>query len=252
MYESLLPTTIAREDQPPDLATEIMRLEEELHSRRGELSAMQAEFRNFKMRYARIVGARLAELAEVERAVSAALDGSAADFDAGETEESSRAAGEGSPAGKQGPTALRKLFWSVAKLFHPDHALSEREARRRHTIMIEASRAYDEGDAEGLNLLLGDERLRSHCATSGGDDEAGGSHASDRTGHRRLLDVQEELRTIEFGIKRIRDDALYQLKLKSDAEAAQGRDVLQESAKDIERQIVKARRRLEHFPPFGD
>lgn len=251
MYESLLPITSARADQPPDLAAEIMRLEEELQSRRDELSVMQAEFRAFKMRYARIVGARLAELAEVERAVSAALDGSSTDFDAGETAESSRAAGEGSPAGKQGRTALRKLFWSVAKLFHPDHALSETEARRRHTIMIEASRAYDEGDAEGLNLLLGDERLRSHCATSGGD-EATAPHASNRTERRRLLDVQEELRTIEFGIKRIRDDALYQLKLKSDAEAAQGRDVLRESAKDIERQIVKARRRLEHFPQFGD
>ncbi|MFN2456524.1 MAG: hypothetical protein ABR577_20225, partial [Pyrinomonadaceae bacterium] len=60
-------------------------------------------------------------------------------------------------------TALRKLFWSVARMFHPDHAADEKEARRRHTIMAEASRAYRDGDIESLHTLLGDEQLQFFC-----------------------------------------------------------------------------------------
>ena len=54
---------------PTDPALEVARLEELLEGRRAELSALQENFREFKARYARAVGGRLAELAEVERQI---------------------------------------------------------------------------------------------------------------------------------------------------------------------------------------
>ena len=226
-------------DAPADPALEVERLASLLAGRRAELSALQEEFREFKARYARTVGSRLAELAEVEREVrraEARLFGLEED-EGGDEEEASDFYKPRPPKGKAG---LRKLFWSVARLFHPDHAADESEARRRHAIMAEASRAYRDGDAESLHTLLGDERLQFYCAASARDDEP-----QDLAG--RLLDLKEELRTVEFGIKRVRRDRLYRLMLRAAEESEHGRDALAQMADSVSRKITKARNRLAHL-----
>ena len=242
---SLSLRTSPADNSPPDLAPEVARLETLLDERRAELSALQEEMHRFKVRYTQTVGGRLVELAEVEREIkeaearvlgveaeTAAVDDEGAASGTGQTQHDA----QGVPV----KTALRKLFWSVARMFHPDHAGDEQEALRRHSIMAEASRAYREGDAESLHTLLGDEQLQSYCATARPPDEE--EDLADR-----LLGLKEELRTVEFGLKRLRQDGLYRLKLRADEEAARGRDALAAEAGRIERQIVKARRRLEHL-----
>jgi len=231
------------ENSPLDLAGEIMRLETILVARRSELVLLQEDLRAFKTRYTQIVGSRLAELDELERAIKKAEAHLFGVEDAPEEEASSahNAAEQHGSTVVPIKTALRKLFWSVAKVFHPDHAVDEKEAQRRHTIMAEASRAYTEGDLESLHTLLGDEHLQSYCAGGSGAQDEDENLAS------RLLNLKDELRTIEFGIKRIEQDGLYRLKLSIDEEAAQNRDALAAMAGRIERQIVKARFRLEHI-----
>lgn len=238
--QSLSRHSPAEKNAPVDLAQELVRLESLLAERRVELLALQEELRAFKARYTQIVGSRLAELAEVERAIREAERRTLGtdekdEEDAGTTTDEQQASSV-SPV----KTSLRKLFWTVAKMFHPDHASDEMEARRRHTIMAEASRAYREGDVESLNTLLGDEELRFFCTSAQGYEEEEDLGA-------RLLHIKEELRTVEFGIKRIRQDGLYRLKLSVDEEAARGRDALREQAEQLTRQITKARRRLEHL-----
>ncbi len=231
----------AAQNAPPDLELQISELESLLAMRRAELVALQQELRAFKERYARVVGSRLTELDEVERALKEAearlfnLETKA------ESDVEERAADEMQlSTSASGKTALRKLFWSVARLFHPDHATDEKEAKRRHEVMAEASRAYQEGDVESLNTLLGDEQLQFFCASQGADDPE-----EDLTG--RLLRLKGELSTAEFGIKRIKQDGLYRLKLKVDEDAEGGRDALLAMAENIDRQITKARHRLEHL-----
>ena len=238
MSVHLQPSTVNK--KAPDAAAEAERLAALLEERRAELSALQEEFREFKERYARTVGGRLAELAEVEAEIRRAEARLAGLEEHGEDEEG-RPDFEGTaPSAAPGKGGLRKLFWSVARMFHPDHASDEEEARRRHRIMAEASRAYRDGDAESLSTLLGDEQLQFFCATAA-HDEGPADLAS------RLLHLKEELRTAEFGVKRIRQDRLYHLMLKTQAEAAEGRDALAAMADSITRQIAKARRRLEHL-----
>jgi hypothetical protein len=229
----------ASETVPVNLEDEIAGVEAKLMERREGLRALQQELRAFKEHYAQVVGSPLTELGEVERAIREAearlfnleAESDAEESVANEVQHSTSASGK---------TALRKLFWSVARLFHPDHASDEIEAGRRHTIMVEASRAYQAGDIDSLHNLLGDEQLQFFC-TSNGADEIEEDLAS------RLLRLKGELRTIEFGIKRIRQDSLYRLKLKVDEDARDGRDALALMAENINRQIVKARRRLEHL-----
>ncbi len=242
--QSLTPHPSAKRNPPLDLASEVARLAALLDERRGELVALQEEFREFKMRYAHVVGSRLAELAEVERAIKKAEDrllcGGVADDGDAEADAGAETT-EASPVA-QVKTSMRKLFWSVARLFHPDHATDEGEARRRHTIMAEASRAYREGDVESLHLLLGDEELQSYCATA---QETGGDAPPELAG--RLVRLKEELLTVEFGLKRIRQESLHRLMLSVSEDAAHGRDGLTGMAARIARQITKARHRLEHL-----
>jgi hypothetical protein len=230
----------AAQGRAPDLEAEISKLEISLAERRAELAALQEEFREFKSLYTQVVGSRLAELGEVESLIKEA---EARLFEL-ETEEEDEAESEDNPAqpapSASGKTALRKLFWSVARLFHPDHATDETEAKRRHEVMAEASRAYQAGDVESLSTLLGDEQLQFYCTAQGAEGEE-----EDLTG--KLLRLKGDLSTIEFGIKRIRRDGLYRLKLKVDEDALLGRDALALMAENINRQIVKARHRLEHL-----
>ena len=219
-----------------DPAREIERLETLVAERKAELARLQDELREFKARYTHAVGGPLAELAELERAIRAAEE-QRLGVETGDETADDIPSSDAPPAG----ATLRRLFWSVAKLFHPDHAADESEATRRHAIMAEASRAYREGDAESLNTLLGDEELQFYCASARGD--AGGEVDAAT----RLFNLKEELRTVEFGIKRVRQDGLYQLKLRAEEEAARGRDALAETAERTRRQIAKARRRLEHL-----
>jgi hypothetical protein len=235
---SLYPS--ANQEAPVDLAEEVTRLEAVLDERRRELTALQEELHAFKARYTEIIGSLLAEQAEVERAIREAEKLTLGADDPAETEEEQGADEPPNDAARPVKTTLRKLFWSVAKMFHPDTASDEREARRRHSIMAEASRAYREGDVESLNTLLGDEELRFFCATTH-DTEREEDLAS------RLLNLKEELRTVEYGIKRIRQDGLYHLKLSVEEEATHGRDALAYRAEQLKRQIAKARRRLAHL-----
>ncbi len=234
----------AIKDAPVDLETEVARLETVLSERREELTSLQESLREFKTRYANLVGSRLAELADIEHAIKKAEDrllGIEEESDDEEQEESRdfygpQDAAEELPAKK----SLRKLFWSVAKMFHPDHASDEQEAKRRHSVMAEANRAYRDGDLDSLHTLLGDDALQSFCANAHGHEDVEDLGA-------RLLTLELEIRTVEFGIKRLKLDSLYRLQLEVEEETAQGRDALAQMAERIDRQIAKARRRLEHL-----
>jgi len=240
MQSLSLHSSTAREE-PFDPAAEVARLESLLSERQIELTTLQEEMHGFKIRYTEIVGSRLAELAEIEQAIKQAEarlqepeDDSPGEEPEGEANNFETTHGADKSAVGN---SLRKLFWSVAKLFHPDHAADETEARRRHQIMVEASRAYREGDAESLHTLLGDEELHFYCTRVQAADTAEGLQD-------KLLSLKEELRTVEFGIQRLRQNGLYRIKLAADEEATHGRDALAEEAKRIKRQIVKARHRL--------
>ncbi|MEJ7576381.1 MAG: hypothetical protein WKF74_05205 [Pyrinomonadaceae bacterium] len=86
-------------------------------------------------------------------------------------------------------------------------------------------------------------RAKFYCAGT----HAGGDNDPEDLAD-KLVSLKEELRTVEFGTKRIKLDSLYRLKFSVDEEARQGRDALAEMEERIKRRIVKARRRLEHFP----
>ncbi|MCP9493279.1 MAG: hypothetical protein MSG64_02365 [Pyrinomonadaceae bacterium MAG19_C2-C3] len=227
----------------PDFETEIselLRLENALSARREELATLQDEMRQFRERYVEIVGERLAELAEVERRIAAIEKLASPDDETQATDEvdndffSQRTPKENS--------SVRKLFWSIAKLFHPDFAGDDTDEReRRHAIMAEASCAYQEGDAERLTALLSDDAFLSSCVSTSSETD------DEMTLARRLSRVREQLGTVEYGIRRIKQDGFYQMKIRVDDDAARGRDALAEMAARINKNIFQARLKLDQF-----
>jgi hypothetical protein len=233
---NLHPEVAAR--APVDPAQEVLRLTSLIIARRAELTALQQSLRDFKARYAETVGSRLAELDELERAIKVA---EARTLGVAHEETDDDAQPDAARPAHAVKASLRNLFWSVAKLFHPDHAADDEEARRRHAIMSEASRAYREGDVESLGALLGDEDLQLYCATPRAAQDAQLDLAA------RAVNLKEELLTIEFGIKRVKQDRLYRLKLETDEASTQGRDYLADEAARLERKLAKTRNRLAHL-----
>jgi hypothetical protein len=49
---------------------------------------------------------------------------------------------------------LKRLFYSLAKRFHPDLATDEREKKRRQDIMVKVNKAYSSKDLKALRALM--------------------------------------------------------------------------------------------------
>lgn len=243
--QSIITHPAAPAKETPDPAREAARLKALLAERRSELTTLQDDLRDFKTRYAATVGSRLAELTELEHAIRLAETRTLGVEHADDADDDN-VAGGGAHATVAIKASLKNLFWSVAKLFHPDHATDDDEARRRHSIMAEASRAYTEGDVESLNTLLADEDLQLYCATPRAADDGDADDGALDLGA-RIMSLKEELLTIEFGIKRAKQDRLYRLKLEADEAALAGRDRLAEEAQRLDRKLVKTRNRLAHL-----
>src|SRR6185436_8916889 len=118
--------------------------------------------------------------------------------------------------------AARKLFRDVAKAIHPDLAHDDSTRSRRHTLMIEANKAYASGDEEQLRLIL-HAWERSPEAVPGSDPEAMRLRLI-----RRIAQIEEQLETLAGDLAVLKDSPLWKLKAMVDAAAAEGKDLVRE------------------------
>jgi hypothetical protein len=254
------PDTATREFSPDlpvlvsdDVANEEIALQRELDTltaqlRAGtqELATLETAWSDFRSRYMQTVGRRYGELEEVEALIAEALAAKGVPEEVAVEEEALPEEEPELAAAVSGATfqplkQMRKLFWRVAKMFHPDLASDEAERERRHTLMSEANQAYQDGDAERLTSLLEDEQ------------PAGIDPLDSATRERRALLrtqvalLRRELRAVEIEIKRITDNDFYYFKTKADEAATHGRDLLGDMEARVAEQILSARRRLEEL-----
>jgi hypothetical protein len=230
---------------------ELASLEARLAERELDLATLQAELHRFEGTYLRIVGARLAELDEIEAQIAeAGSRKKPGDPEAHErasqaraqAQESARAVESEQQAGKREPFApsetLKRLYREVAKRIHPDLATDERERKRRHELMSEANRAYEEGDEARLEAILRD--WESSPESVKGD----GPGAELVRVIRKIAQVEDRLKAIDGEIARLEESDLYRLKREVDQAKKEGRDLLVEMAARVNRQVAEARGRL--------
>jgi hypothetical protein len=228
-----------------DLRERMGRLDALLEERDAELARVKADLEAFKGRYRRDVGTLYAQLDELELAIAEAELGEMSDQVGGGKERPPREPAQ--PRPEQAPRftsdAVRKLFRDVAKAIHPDLARDQLARDRRHALMIEANRAYADGDEEQLRLIL-QSWERSPEAVQGSDA------ASIRLRLvRRIVQLEERIAASESELSALQSSPLWALKAKVDEAAAKGRDLVGEMLTRLRREIMAATNRLHAMRP---
>lgn len=216
---------------------ELARLEAEVAQRETELINLQTELRQFESRYLSVVGYRYDELAEIEGEI-AKLQGLEPDDEA----TTSLANDEvGCGQNRFHSDKLKKLYHEVARKFHPDLTACPQERQHRHQLMIEVNRAYETGAEERLQDLL-----------AAGVSLASVENSSVMSAEmillaRRIAATKQQLAASEADIDELTTSEIYKLKLRVENAEALGLDLLSDLVAQGERQIKKARNRLEHL-----
>lgn len=239
-------TTLVRSGQPREddidgLRSRVKELEAVFGERRAEVDRVKADLAAFKIRYRSEVGLLHDELDDLDRAIDEAELGAAAmRAQTAADDPATPAGGERLDAAPRYTSdAVRKLFRDVAKAIHPDLAGDEHARDRRHSLMIEANRAYALGDEERLRSIL-QAWENSPEAVQGSDAEAERLRLV-----RRIAQIEEQLNVYATELSLQRDSALWRLKAMVDEAAAQGKDLIAETVTRLRRDIMVARNRLD-------
>jgi uncharacterized protein involved in exopolysaccharide biosynthesis len=238
-------TTLVRADRPNDQDLETLRsrlaeLEALLAERSSDAAKDQAELAAFRIRYRAEVGLLHEELDRLELALAEAELGEISKrvADAGGAEPPPAAA-RPEPQPRFTTDAVRRLFRDVAKAIHPDLARDEIARDRRHSLMIEANRAYAMGDEEQLRSIL-QKWDRSPEAVQGTDADAMRLRLV-----RRIAQVEEQLEGLAGALADVKESSLWKLKAMVDDEAAKGKDLITDMVKRLKRDILVATNRLD-------
>jgi hypothetical protein len=238
MSTGLIQNQISEDSALQKLREELVILEARLGQRELELVKLKSALRAFEGKYLRIVGTRYDELAEIEKEI-ARIQG--LEFDDQADSDSLADDEVGCGLNRFHSDKLKKLYREVARKFHPDLAQCDRERHHRHQLMIEVNRAYESGAAERLQELLdagaGMKETSYHVATS----------TEMIFLSRRIAETKEKLLAIESYFTELTNSETYKLKLRVENAEAIGVDLFADLIAQVDRQIGKARNRLEHL-----
>lgn len=226
------------------LRAELTDRERRLDARSAEVVRTRADYDAFRIRYRQEVGLLHDQLDRLELDLAEAELGILKErlADAGDPPPGS-AAERPEPQPRFTSDAVRKLFRDVAKAIHPDLATNSDARHRRHSLMIEANRAYALGDEEQLRAIL-QAWERSPEAVQGTDQDAMRLRLV-----RRIDQVEEHLQALAAELASLTDTSLWKLKVMVDQEAAQGKDLIRDMVRRLKRDIVVATNRLDALRP---
>ena len=241
----LVRPTKRNDDDRDGLRSRVAELEAMLGERSAEVARVKSDLDAFEIDYRKRVGILHEQLDKLELEIAEAelgeLSKRAGSGSGGSSE--SPAAARPAPAPRYTSDAVRKLFRDVAKAIHPDLARDESTRDRRHTLMVEANRAYALGDEEQLRFIL-QAWERSPEAVLGSDPEAMRLRLV-----RRIAQIEEQLEMLARDLAALKDSPLGKLKAMVDEAAAKGKDLVRDMVGRLKRDILVATNRLDAIRP---
>ncbi len=137
------------------------------------------------------------------------------------------------------PTAeARKAYHDLARVIHPDLAMDTAEKERRHALMAELNQAYSAGDQARLDKLVADFRMSPDLVT--GDSVAEKLVRAIR----QISQMNTRFNELRMEKQAVEATELFELRLKVEAEAGEGRDLLDQMANRTKTHLNKSERRL--------
>lgn len=247
---SLVPTEKPDGEDLETLGSRVAELDAVLGERSAEVLRVKAELNAFKATYRQQVGSLHEQLEQLELEIADAelgeLAKNAANKTGGPTGPGAAPAAERpEPLPRFTSDAVRKLFRDVARTIHPDLARDEATKDRRHTLMIEANRAYALGDEELLRSIL-QTWEKSPEAVQGSDPEATRLRLV-----RRIAELEEQLSMLAADLTAMTDSPLGKLKATVDDAAKKGKDLVRETVRQLKCDIMAATNRLDAMRPPG-
>ena len=238
---TLVPSGRHHHEDLEDLRARVAELQALLDERSADVDRARAGMDAFRITYRQRVGRLHEELDRLELALAEAELGilkerlgddpvAPATEPAGERPE---------PQPRFTTDAMRRLFRDVAKAIHPDLAHDADARDRRHSLMVEANRAYVSGDEEQLRAIL-EAWERSPDAVPGSDRDAVRVRLQ-----RRIAQVEEQLAVKIADLRAVKESSLWKLKAMVDEEAAHGRDLVADMVRRLNRDILVATNRLD-------
>lgn len=226
------------------------RLKDRLADREEEMTELRARLRQFEARYTMDVARLYAEHDEIEAQIAEEEYKLVPDDEEikKKAEELRRRAGESAARAAEDaenaarafePTAeSKKAYHNLARIIHPDLALDAGEKEKRHGLMAELNAAYSAGDQIKLNKLVEDYRNSPDLVTG---DSVGDELVR---AIRQISQVKIRLNELAFERTEAERSELYELRLRVEAEMAEGRDLLAQMAARTSVHIKKSERRL--------
>lgn len=236
-----------RDDDLEDLRARAAELDAMLSERGAEVARVTTDLDAFRITYRQQVGTLHEQLDKLEFAIAEAELGELSKQveDGGTAPGPSPAEEPPAPAPRFTSDAVRKLFRDVAKAIHPDLARDDHTRDRRHSLMVEANRAYALGDEEQLRWIL-EAWQRSPEAVQGSDQDATRLRLV-----RRISQIEEQLETLDGDLAALKASPLWELKVMVDEAAARGKDLVGEMVARLKRDIMAATNRLDAMRPPG-
>lgn len=238
---TLVPSGPHPENELEDLHARLLELENRLGDRRSEVTLTRADLDAFRIKYRHEVGLLHEELDRLELALAEAELGILTERlgEIPEPQPATPTVNRIESAPRFTTDAIRKLFRDVAKAIHPDLAQDPTARHRRHSLMVEANRAYAVGDEEQLRAIL-QAWERSPEAVQGTDQEAMRLRLL-----RRIDQIEEQLAALAGDLAAMQESSLWKLKAMVDDEAAKGKDLIKDMVRRLKRDILVATNRLD-------
>jgi len=233
------------DDGLENLRSQVAEFQTRLEDRDAEVARARSELDAFRVTYRQQVGTLHEQLDELELAIAEAELGESSNRIASGTGGPSEplSGSRPEPAPRFTSDAVRKLFRDVAKTIHPDLAQDDHTRDRRHSLMIEANRAYALGDEEQLRWIL-EAWERSPEAVQGSDTEAMRLRLVRRVGQ-----IEEQLEMLASDLAALKASPLWKLKVLVDEAAAKGKDLVREMVGRLKRDILVATNRRDAMRP---
>lgn len=248
MLQQNISVTKPEEDELARKKAELSELQSRLADQELALTALRSELTGFERAYLRTVGARYAELDEIEAQIAeqrarlrpdkTVRDAATHARERASASRNSVAKAEVEPPRGSKSQALRSLYREVAKRIHPDLATDPLDRARREQFMADANRAYEQGDEARLRAIL------TEYEASPESVKGDGTAAELVRVIRKIAQVKKRLTKIDQELAELRNSELFVLKAKVDRATASGMDLLKEMAEDLDAEIAISRERL--------